>query len=109
MKHLLLALSLLLATGAHAQTALPPKYCLLYTRGSSFASIGLRLDYGQNLPKELVVQDATLLNLAKQIERFNSVPGALTYLDSQGWEVAQVATLHSGAASEVGYLLRRRP
>lgn len=91
-EHLLLALGLL-ATGAHAQSSSPPaktncspQYCLLYTLGAYFVKKGLRLDYSQKQRKHLAVQDAALAALATAVERFTSLPAALSYLDSQGWE-----------------------
>jgi len=114
MKYLFFALCLL-ATAAQAQRApLPPlatpvKYCLLYTFGANFYATALRLDYGQNQRKELAVQDNSLAALADAIDRFTSVPAALSYLDGQGWELVQAATLPDDKSGHVGYLLRRRP
>lgn len=114
MKHLPFALCLL-ALGAQAQTAprpqlaTPAKYCLLYTFGASFYATALRLDYGQNQRKELAVQDGSLAALADAVDRFTSVPAALSYLDGQGWELVQAATLPDDKTGHVGYLLRRRP
>jgi hypothetical protein len=110
MKYLLLACGLSLATVVNAQTTAPPKYCLLYTKGGSFSSPGLRLDYGQNLSKELAVQDAALATLTQYIERLHSVPAALNHLDSQGWEVIQATSLPDGnAQGSASFLLRRKP
>jgi hypothetical protein len=111
MKHLLLALVLFLATTVHAQTASPVKYCLLYTLNDSFHGTRLRLDYGQNMSlDEPPVQDGALAALATKIKRFDSVPAALSHLDSQGWEVVQTITLSAGTSvGQTGFLLRRRP
>jgi hypothetical protein len=114
MKHCLLALCLL-ATTAHAQQSIlprpsaPSKYCLLYTVGSYFYATSLRLDYGQNQRKEIAVQDGSLSALASDMERFTSVPAALSYLDSKGWELVQAATFPDEKSGQVGYLLRRKP
>lgn len=114
MKHLLFVLCLL-TTSVYAQQVTlprpntPVKYCLLYTLSSTFYATSVRLDYGQNQRKELAVQDASLKALATDIERYLSVPAALNYLDSQGWELVQAATLPDEKSGQVGYLLRRRP
>ena len=107
---MLLALCLVVATVAHAQTAPRVKYCLLYTRDRSFSSITLRLDYGQ-FERKNTVQDAALATLSNQVMDMHSVPAALSYLDSQGWELVQTATMPSGPASDgsVGFLLHRKP
>lgn len=115
MKYLVFALLCLLAPTAHAQQATslqpsaPGKYCLLYTIGSYFYATGLRLDYGQNQRKEMAVQDGVLSTLASDIERFTSVPAALSYLDSHGWELVLGATFPDEKSGQVGYLLRRKP
>lgn len=112
MKYLLLALCLL-TTGAYAQSS-PPRpttpvnYCLLYTLGSYFVKTALRLDYGQNQRKDAAVQDATLASLSTDVEQFTSLPAALSYLDSQGWEPVQAATLPADKTGQVGLLLRRK-
>jgi|GEM_PF-6040588 len=116
MKHVkpLLVALCLLATTAHAQQpiaprlSVPSKYCLLYTIGSYFYATSLRLDYGQNQRKEMAVQDSSLSALASAIERFSSVPAALSYLDSQGWELVQSSTFPDEKSGQVGYLLRRK-
>jgi hypothetical protein len=113
MKQLLFTLCLLSTTVYAQKSPLPPpnvpsKYCLLYTLGSSFYATGLRLDYGQNQRKEMAVQDGSLSTLASAIERFTSVPAALSYLDSQGWDLVQSSTLPDDKSGQVGYLLRRR-
>jgi hypothetical protein len=72
----------------------------------------VRLDYGQNQRKKQVVADgalAALAALAAAVEEFTSVPAALSYLDSQGWELVQAATLPDDKTGQIGYLLRRRP
>ncbi|WP_198992964.1 hypothetical protein [Hymenobacter sp. BT559] len=89
-------------------TAPPVKYCLLYTLGSNFYASSMRLDYGQNQRKKRVVEDSSLATLATTIEEFTSVPAALSYLDSQGWELVQAATLPNDQTGHIGYLLRRR-
>ncbi len=68
----------------------------------------MRLDYGQNQKKEMAVQDDVLAALAEGVERYTSVPSALSYLDSQGWELVQVATLPDDKTAQVGYLLHRK-
>jgi hypothetical protein len=114
MKYLLIAFCLLSPT-LHAQKssvpppAMPVKYCLLYTLSSSFYASSVRLDYGQNQRKKRVVEDSALATLAAAIEEFSSVPAALSYLDSQGWELVQAATLPDDKTGQIGYLLRRRP
>lgn len=114
MKTLLVAFCLLSMT-VHAQQLPPPrlttpvKYCLLYTLGSTFYASSVRLDYGQNQRKDLAVQDSSLAALAAAMERFSSVPAALSYLDSHGWELVQAATLPGDKTGHIGYLLRRRP
>jgi hypothetical protein len=114
MKYLLVTCCLL-RLPVHAQKspvvlpATPVKYCLLYTLGSSFYAPSVRLDYGQNQRKKLVVEDNALATLAATVEAFASVPAALSYLDSQGWELVQAATLPSDRTGHIGYLLRRRP
>ena len=113
MKYLFLALCLLTTT-AHAQQAAAPhlaapvRYCLLYTLGYYFSKTSVRLDYGQNQRKELAVQDGALAALAEEMEHFTSVPAALSYLDSKGWELVQAATLPEDKTAQVGYLLRRK-
>ena len=104
----------LLSTTIYAQQAplprptVPSKYCLLFTLGSTFYVTGLRLDYGQNQRKGMAVQDGPLSTLASEIERYTSIPAALSYLDSQGWELVQASTLPDDKSGQVGYLLRRR-
>jgi hypothetical protein len=114
MKYLLVAFCLLSLTLRAQQSSIPPpaspvKYCLLYTLGSSFYASSVRLDYGQNQRKKRVVADSSLAALAAAIEEFTSVPAALSYLDSQGWELVQAATLPDDKTGQIGYLLRRRP
>jgi hypothetical protein len=69
----------------------------------------MRLDYGQNQRKKQVVADGALAALVAAVEEFTSVPAALSYLDSQGWELVQAATLPDDKTGQIGYLLRRRP
>jgi hypothetical protein len=114
MKYLLVAFCLLSPTVHAQQSFVPPpttpvKYCLLYTLGSSFYASSVRLDYGQNQRKKQVVVDGALAALATAVEEFASVPAALSYLDSQGWELVEAATLPDDKTGQIGYLLRRRP
>lgn len=117
MKQLLLALCLLLATVAHAQTtALPVRpvtYCMLVATGDHFNSTGLLLDYGQGSKPQY--QDAQLEALNTQVGHLSSVAAALNLLAAQGWECVQVATMPRepytstlNTRYEVGYLLRHR-
>jgi hypothetical protein len=114
MKYLLVAFCLLSPLVYAQQSSLPPpatpvKYCLLYTLGARFYASSMRLDYGQNQRKKQVVADGALAALAAAVEEFTSVPAALSYLDSQGWELVQAATLPDDKTGQIGYLLRRRP
>lgn len=119
MKSLLFVCFLLLVTVVHAQKnsavlpTVPISYCMLVTEGAHFSGLNLTLDYGQHQGKASV-QDAALASVAEQVARFTSVPAALNYLYSLGWECIQTATLpYEGSPNylkgEMGYLLRRRP
>lgn len=93
--------------------ATPTVYCLLIVYGTSFNAVQLTLDYGQH-QDYAPVQDATLAAQADQVRHIQSVPAALNYLYSQGWESIQTATLPNETSNhyvqgEIGYLLRRRP
>jgi hypothetical protein len=120
MKHLLFAALLCVTAAAHAQKhtqkvvvplpAAPITHCMLIATGRFFENESLTLDYGQN--SALKVQDSVLTIAAKQVRRLDSVPAALNYLYSLGWECVQTTALPKETASsidsEIGYLLRRR-
>lgn len=117
MKNLLLAFFLLLTTTAYAQKnaaplpAAPIIYCMLVAEGGHFSGLNLSLDYGQNQGR-LSMRDTALANVAQQVARFSSVPAALNYLHSLGWECVQTSTLpYEGSPNylkgEIGYLLKR--
>jgi hypothetical protein len=120
MKQLLLAAFLCVTAAAHAQKhtqkvvaplpAAPIIHCMLIATGRVFENEVLTLDYGQN--SALQAQDSVLATAAKQVHRLDSVPAALNYLYSLGWECVQTTTLtrdgSSSLESEIGYLLRRR-
>ncbi|MBF9236208.1 hypothetical protein I2I05_02255 [Hymenobacter sp. BT683] len=82
------------------------EYCILVLNSSYFDGKDVRLEFGQsvkNAPQnlELTQANATVRKLA-------SVPGALNYMSSQGWECTNVTTLSSGTSiPDTGYLLRR--
>jgi hypothetical protein len=116
MKHLLLAAFLCVAAAAHAQKhpqkvvvplpAAPITHCMLIATGRIFENETLALDYGQN--SALKAQDSVLAIADKQVRRLDSVPAALNYLYSLGWECVQTTALTRDVDSEIGYLLRRR-
>lgn len=120
MKHLLLALGLLLAATAHAQKqatpavgAAPVQFCLLTAEGRRFDRVELKLEYGQNSKAQ--AQDTRLAEAEGQLKHLNSVAAGLNYMTQLGWEFVSVAAMEgiptpmTGPNTVLGYLLRRRP
>ena len=125
MKHLLLALLLLLLTPvARAQTAPTParpvvyRYCALVVAEGRFSfPDGLQLDYGQAAPG--AVADPEMAEMAKNIGGSRSVIDVLNYLSRHGWELLNVNTVQTRGRkssldaytsyidSETRYLLRQ--
>ena len=105
MKYFLLVAGLLLASGARAQSSLPPattqavhyQYCRLIKNYNTW-----ELDYGQDAKPSVV--DASLREDNAIITKFDSEVAALNYLDSRGWEYVS----STNSAGRNNYLLRRR-
>lgn len=121
LKTLVLASSLAFAAGpAFAQSPVPAggalvvyQHCLLVSRGDTYASSVVQLEYGQKAKPP--VQNAQLAQDHEAVVKLGSVVSALNYMSLRGWECISVSTVTSKSGaystttdSQVGYLLRRR-
>jgi hypothetical protein len=122
MKYLLLAVLLLPAGTALAQTQTTPppatngayRYCALVVATDDYFTIAnsMSLDYGRrskkNLP-EVVLVDAALEEADKQISKARNTIFALNYLSDLGWECFNVTSVPDARRgfAETRYLLRK--
>jgi hypothetical protein len=129
---------LLLATPvlSRAQAAPPPattpavatQYCTLVAVGSTYSGMQFQLDYGRQVKKYLSAPEAAEAKADQvALNDIFTIPDALNFLSSHGWECIGVSTITSSLSgptttsfvprtggtlavghAEVQYLLRRR-
>jgi hypothetical protein len=106
MKHVLLALSLLLPTlPVVAQTAprQPDQYCILVAYARTKDRASLKLVVGADPAKTGQLEEV------QRVDGFEYEVDALNYLATHGWEVISITpTINSGGDSGARYYLRRR-
>jgi hypothetical protein len=120
MKHLLLAILLLLAMTTRAQTSTTPisapayRYCAIIVDDRYFSNANvITLDYGYRRNNGIRQADATLDEAQMLFRKNQNVIFALNYLADLGWECFDVTNVPSEKTasgyitSETRYLFRR--